>query len=206
MEPYFRLFVRKISHDDVIKWKHFPRYWPFVRGIHRSPVNSPHKGQWRGALMFTLFCVWINGCVSNREAGDLRCYRAHFDVTVMRSFLLSLRIKAKWISNVNQEKYFISMFTFELVRWANSSAPMYWECCGDAIDREPMVTLQTTCNISTANNARYNRWALLDTIYHNQGKHWSLSNDILKVDYELITWFNPVCMVKTELVHLQVNA
>ena len=31
-------------HDDVIKWKHFPRYWPFVRGIHRSPVNFPHKG------------------------------------------------------------------------------------------------------------------------------------------------------------------
>ena len=42
------------GHDDVIKWKHFPCYWPFVRGIHRSPVNSPHKGQWRGALMFTL--------------------------------------------------------------------------------------------------------------------------------------------------------
>ena len=35
---------------------HHPRYWPFVRGIHRSPVNSPHKGQWRGALMFSLFC------------------------------------------------------------------------------------------------------------------------------------------------------
>ena len=35
------------SHDDVIKWKHFPRYWPFVWGIHRSPVNSPYKGQWR---------------------------------------------------------------------------------------------------------------------------------------------------------------
>ena len=41
-----------LSHDDVIKWKHFPRYWPFVRGIHRSPVNSHHKGQWRGALDF----------------------------------------------------------------------------------------------------------------------------------------------------------
>ena len=39
-------------HDDVIKWKYFPCYWPFVRGIPRSPVNSPHKGQWRGALMF----------------------------------------------------------------------------------------------------------------------------------------------------------
>ena len=46
-----------VLHDDVIKWKHFPRYWPFVRGIHRSPVNSPHKGQWRGALMFYLICA-----------------------------------------------------------------------------------------------------------------------------------------------------
>ena len=70
-------------HDDVIKWKHFPRYWPFVRGIQRSPVNSPHKGQWPGALMFSLICVWINGWVNNREAGDLRRYRAHCDVTVM---------------------------------------------------------------------------------------------------------------------------
>ena len=43
-----------LHHDDVIKWKHFPRYRPFVNGIHRSPVNSPNKGQWRGALMFSL--------------------------------------------------------------------------------------------------------------------------------------------------------
>ena len=71
------------SHDDVIKWKHFPRNWPFVRGIHRSPVNSPHKGQWRGALMFPLICVWINGWENNREAGDLRHCRTHYDVTVM---------------------------------------------------------------------------------------------------------------------------
>ena len=67
------------AHDDVIKWKHFPRDWPFVR----SPVNSPHKGQWRGALMFSFICVWINGWVNNREAGNLRCYRAHYDVNVM---------------------------------------------------------------------------------------------------------------------------
>ena len=31
-------------HDDVIKWEHFLRYCHFVRGIHQSPVNSPHKG------------------------------------------------------------------------------------------------------------------------------------------------------------------
>ena len=111
-------------HDDVIKWKHFPRSpvpgeFPTQRSVtrsfdvffdlrlnkrlskqswgwwfetlsrplwrhrndafgtpgaetiaHRPPVNSPHKGQWRGALMFSLICVWINGWVNNREAGD----------------------------------------------------------------------------------------------------------------------------------------
>ena len=68
-------------HDDVIKCKHLRRYWSFVRGIHRSPVNSPQKGQWRGALMFSL----ISACrVNNREAGDLRQHRAHYDVTVMQ--------------------------------------------------------------------------------------------------------------------------
>ena len=70
-------------HDAVIKWKHFPCYWPFVQGIHRSSVNSPHKGQWRGALMFSLISAWINGWVNNLEAGDLRRHRTHYDVTVM---------------------------------------------------------------------------------------------------------------------------
>ena len=54
-----------------------------MRGIHRSPVNSPHKGQWPGALLLSLICSWINGWVNNREAGDLRRHRAHYDVTVM---------------------------------------------------------------------------------------------------------------------------
>ena len=71
------------EHDDVIKWKYIPRYWPFVRGIHRSPVNSPHNGQWRRALMFSLICAWINGWVNNCDAGDLRRHRTHHDVIVM---------------------------------------------------------------------------------------------------------------------------
>ena len=73
------------KHDDVIKWKHFPRYWPFVRGIHRSPVNPPLKGQWRGSFMFSLICAWINGWVNNREAGDLKLHCAHNDVIVMKA-------------------------------------------------------------------------------------------------------------------------
>ena len=37
--------LNRCYHDDIIKWKHFPRYWPFVRGIHRSPVNSSVTGE-----------------------------------------------------------------------------------------------------------------------------------------------------------------
>ena len=71
----------KPDHDDVIKWKHFPRYWSWL------PANSPYKGQWRGAWMFSLICTWINGCVNNRAAGDLRRHRAHYDVSVMYRWL-----------------------------------------------------------------------------------------------------------------------
>ena len=70
-------------NDDVIKWKQFPRYWPFVRGIYRSPVNSPHKSQWCGVLMFSLIYAGIDSWVNNREVGDLRYHRAHYDVDVM---------------------------------------------------------------------------------------------------------------------------
>ena len=84
------------THDDVIKWKHFPRYWPFVRGIHRSPMNSPHKGQWRGALMFSLNCARTNGWANNGEVGDLRRYRAHYHVIVMS---LLFHAQSLWPSN-----------------------------------------------------------------------------------------------------------
>ena len=83
------MVLTQFSHDDVIKWKHFPSNWPFGRGIHRSPVNFPHKGQWRGALMFSLICAWINDWVNNREADSLRRYRAHYDVIVTTSVVVN---------------------------------------------------------------------------------------------------------------------
>ena len=74
----------RVMHDDVIKWKHFLHYWPFVWGIHRSLVNSPHKGLWCGALMFSLNCAWISGLVKNqRDADDLRYHHTQYDVIVM---------------------------------------------------------------------------------------------------------------------------
>ena len=58
----------KLHHDDVIKWKHFLSHWTFVRGIHRSPVTSPHKGKWRGALMF-LVDLRLNKRLSKQSWG-----------------------------------------------------------------------------------------------------------------------------------------
>ena len=82
-----RTLLLVYNNDGVIKWKYFPCYWPFVQGIHRSPVNSLHKGQWLGALMFYFFiCPWINDWVNNREAGHLRRHRGHYDVNVMECF------------------------------------------------------------------------------------------------------------------------
>ena len=72
--PHFRIY-----EDDVIKWKYFPCRWPFMRVIHWSP----HKDQWRGALMFSLICPWMNDWVNNRESGHLRRHRAHYDTTLM---------------------------------------------------------------------------------------------------------------------------
>ena len=68
-------------------WRHqmetFSALLALCAGNSPVPVNSPHKGQWRGALIFSLICARINDWVNNREAGDLRCYRGHYDVIVM---------------------------------------------------------------------------------------------------------------------------
>ena len=66
-----------------------------VWGIHRSPVNAPHEGQWHGALMFSLICTRINGWVNNREAGDLRLHRAYYYVTVKERFYHDVMVQ-RW--------------------------------------------------------------------------------------------------------------
>ena len=117
-------------HDDVIKWKHSLLYWPFVRGIHRSPVNSLHKGQWRGGLVFSLICVWINGWVNNGEAGDLRCHRAHYDVIVMKWAVASAPPNSDitWpLRHVRSPA--ILLFVQQIVHAdnkINTKAPHYW--------------------------------------------------------------------------------
>ena len=94
-------------HHDVMEWKHFPRYWPFVRGIHRS------------TLIFLLICVWINDGVNHQEAGDLRRHHAQYDVTIMPceiqhvSFKLLIKMPSKLKCNTHQIpklKCFLSRF------------------------------------------------------------------------------------------------
>ena len=74
-----------------VMWRHqmetFSALLALCAGNSPVPVNSPHKGQWRGALMFALICAWINDWVNNREAGDLRRHRGHYDVNVIWSHL-----------------------------------------------------------------------------------------------------------------------
>ena len=85
-----------------LTWRHqmetFSALLALCRRIHQSPVNSSHKGQWRGALMFSLICAWINGWVNNREAGDLRRHRTHYDVIVMIYLYTSRSLHWRWVN------------------------------------------------------------------------------------------------------------
>ena len=78
-------YIRSHTHPW---WRHqmepFSALLALCAGNSPVPVNSLHKGQWRGVLMFSLMYVWINDWVNNREAGDLRRHRTHNDVIVMK--------------------------------------------------------------------------------------------------------------------------
>ena len=87
------LSKQQCVNKDYSWWRHqmetFSALLVICAGNSPVPSEFPHKGQWHGALMFSLICVWINGWVSNREAGDLRRYRAHYDVIVMLSLFIT---------------------------------------------------------------------------------------------------------------------
>ena len=76
---------KKIDHDDVTIWEHFVRYWSFFRVIYLSPVDSPYKSQWCGALIFSLIWAWTNLWANSRDAGDLRCHSTRCDETIMQN-------------------------------------------------------------------------------------------------------------------------
>ena len=97
--------ISPLKHnDDVIKWKLLTRYWSFVQGIHRSPMNSLHKSQWRGALMFSLICALNKRLSNNREASDLRRHRFHYDVIVMQESKHVQHPRQHWLLKKKRSK------------------------------------------------------------------------------------------------------
>ena len=112
-------------HWDSVppRWRHqmetFSALLVICAGDSPVPVNSPHKGQWRGALMFTLICVRINGWVNNREAGDLRRHRAHYNAITMSEFC-SLWILSRYTDRSRVIQVILSQQNFhqnELIFW-----------------------------------------------------------------------------------------
>ena len=141
------IFVHRLqdsypAHDDVIKWKHFPRYWPFVQGIRRLLVNSVHKGQWYRALMFFLICASISGWVNSGEAGDLRRHRGHYDVTVMA--LGQCYDWLPWWWRSSQAKY-VKIYITRNWWYINNNTKQHkakWSytfCSGVAVTKAPFV-------------------------------------------------------------------
>ena len=115
-----------LFHDDVIKWKHFLRKWTFVMGIHRSPVNSHHKGQWCGALTFSLICACANDWANKRHAtGYFRRHRAYYVVTVMTVWFvlgpISRRIYEP-IIQLSNSKIHVALAWIIMVSYDNSSS------------------------------------------------------------------------------------
>ena len=89
-------FHRPCYHDDAIKWKYFPCYWP--------PVNPPITGALTkanavtGIFLFSLNCASTNGWANNRDTGDLARHRAYYDVTVMT--LVTMDYSTTWTTTV----------------------------------------------------------------------------------------------------------
>ena len=100
-----------INHNlSITLWRHqmehFPRHWPFVRGIHRWSLDSPYKGEWRRALMFSLICAWTNGWTNNWDASDLTRHRTHYYVTVMHWYEIGVKA-SNCISHFNVAACFV---------------------------------------------------------------------------------------------------
>ena len=92
----------------------------FVREIHRSPGNSPHKGQWRGVLMFSLICAPTDDLGNNQDAGDLRRHRAHYDVNVM-----SLRQKRNKTQQHSDHIYGIYVILWVVLQVSHQSSTLH---------------------------------------------------------------------------------
>ena len=109
-------------HDDVINWKRFPRYWPFVWEIHRSPVNSPHKGP----VTHTLMLVRITCYTNSRNDRWFETTWRSCDVIVMSSdyvtdYVGSTRIISMSGNNRKCKYLFKMQYQSRKIFWLNTN-------------------------------------------------------------------------------------
>ena len=163
------------THVDVIKWKHFPLYWIFARGIHWSPVSSSHKGQWRGALVFSFICTWTDAWANNRNAGDLKRHRAHYNVTVMFNVEARTirRYPAEDISTIFLDANILIQISLKFVlrgpvfvhTWLGNGQATSHFLTQSHICMYPGVWLTKKISIISGNGLALNRWqAITETV------------------------------------------
>ena len=131
LSKIFHNGTRVWGHSKIEKhfswWRHqmetFSALPALCEGIHRSPVDSPHKDQWRGILMFSFICAWTHDWANNQDVGDLKRRRAHYCIIVM------------WIQMViHPHRKTCSLFDFgPILKISSKSVNTSWLWPGDAI-------------------------------------------------------------------------
>ena len=83
-----------LPHVDLIKWKQFPRYWPFVRGIHRPPLPSQSPVSRSFDVFFDLhlnkqFNIQTSRRWLEKPSRSLWCHRNELIIEVLEAILNS---------------------------------------------------------------------------------------------------------------------
>ena len=92
------------------------------RGLHRSPVNYPRKDQWSGALMFPLIYAWTSDSANNRDAGDSRRFRAHYDGTVMQYHKWDLAVFRELTSLAKEDYDLLRRYCYKHFRFYSATS------------------------------------------------------------------------------------
>ena len=128
-----------------------------------NSLDSPHKGQWRGALMFSLICAWTKGWANNRDAGDLRRSRAHYDVIEM----IYLNLSTSWTSSILTripKDGFSKLCIWLMTSLPSEFQPLEWNCS----DSLP-CSLYLSC--STGYTNCYIWYTNSEKLFHNSCFH-----------------------------------
>ena len=160
----------RLTDDDVIKWKYFPRW--LREGNHQLPMDSPHKGQWPGALMLCLICASTGGSANIRDAGYLRRHRAHYDVTIMKithnGRLVLLSTQWIWRSNCVMSRVwlYLHMFIFKCQRGSKWYTMIMYKpsALNKVISMELTTTIHLRCTCMPANIFFFIFWQRIDKV------------------------------------------